>query len=142
MLIKENEVKNKMEKIVVLIIAFLILIIIALIGLKTDNTKRISIDSEPIKTRIEKIGGFEILGEKLKPKRFWKITPEWEAYQLIRKNYQGLPVEIKKNLKILFDWSMIEIEIGEQMIKLLKRALIGTKKKLTRRLWERIRKRN
>lgn len=132
--------KTGMKKYLALAIAIFILGIIAWIGLQTDNSKKVSVDTESIKMRIKDEGGFEVLGEILKPKRFWKKTPEWDAYQLIKKNYSGFPVEIKKNLKTLFDWIAFEIESGYQENKLLKRRLIGTKKKLYRKLWERLRK--
>jgi hypothetical protein len=100
----------------------------------TGGNAPTNVDIDAINKTVEKVGGFDLIGLRVKPKRFWETSPEWEAYELLKKNYQGFPVEIKEKLKIIFDWTATEIIRAERENMILKKQMRFMKRRFFKKI--------
>jgi hypothetical protein len=99
------------------------------------------VNEDQVKEMIEKVDIWETIKKHVKPKYFWQTNPEWEAFKYLKEKYSGIPLPVRENLDILYKWAMTEIVLQDDQLKRLKRELIGTKKRLLFRLWNRRRNR-
>jgi hypothetical protein len=123
----------KWKKLLYLSIAVGLVLVAAWMGLKDRDTIPM-VDTGKIKEMVEEIGGFDLIGLRVKPKRSWKASPEWEAYKLLKENYQGFPVQIKEKLKIIFDWTATEIIMAERKIMILEKEMRFSKKRFFKKI--------